>query len=70
MRTDDSEKIEKVRSRESQKAEERPRMIDGFCHYYRERLSPINPLSFTTQPRVALPIGDNQTLAVFSTLGL
>ncbi len=70
MRTDDSEKIEKIRSRERQKVEQQPRMIDGLCPYYRERLSPINPLSFTTQPRVALPVGDNQTIAVFSTLGL
>ena len=70
MRTDDSERIEEIRSQERQKVEQQPRFIDGLCPYYRERLSPMNPLSFSTQPRVALPVGDNQTLAVISTLGL
>jgi len=70
MRTKDSARIEETRSRERQKAEQQPRFIDGLCPYYRERLSPMNPLSFTTLPRVAQPIGDNLTLVVFSTLGL
>jgi len=70
MLTDESERMERIRMWERQKVEQLPGMVDGLCPYYRERLAPINPLSFTTQPRVTLPVGDNQTLAVFSTLGL
>ena len=70
MQTDESQRTERIRQRERQKAEQQPAAVDGFCPYYRESLQPMNPLSFTTQPRVALPIGDNGTLAVFSTLGL
>ena len=70
MQTDESQRVEVIRQRERQKVEQHPVFVDGFCPYHRERLLPVNPLSFTTPPRVALPVGDNGTLAVFSTLGL
>ncbi|MBN2209408.1 MAG: hypothetical protein JW759_08950 [Candidatus Coatesbacteria bacterium] len=70
MLTDESERIERIRMWERQKIEQLPEMADGLCPYYRERLAPLNPLSFTTQPRMTLPVGDNRIRAVFSTLAL
>ena len=70
MQTSEQRRIESIRSAQRQKQERMPRFIDGFCPYYRERLAPANPLSITTQPRISLTVGDNGTVAVFSTLGL
>jgi len=46
-----------------------PRFIDGACPYRREHLAPRNPLSFGTQLRAALPVGESMEVAVFSTMG-
>ena len=70
MHTDDSDAIERIRALERQKDELWPRDVDGLCPYYREHIMPRNPLWFTTSPRAGVPVGDNGTLAVFSTLGL
>ena len=70
VQTDDSKVIESLRARQRQEDELWPRYVNGLCPYYREHIMPRNPLWFTTSPRAAVPVGDNGTLAVFSTLGL
>lgn len=70
MQTTEQIRLARIRLAGRQRAQREPRFIDGHSPYYREQLIPTNPLSFTTRPRVAQPVGDNGALAVFSTQGL
>jgi len=70
MRTQLQQKIARTREAERSRRAELARIVDGLCPYFREEVEPRNPLSFGTHPRLAIPAGDNQTIAVSSRLGL
>ncbi|MBN1592239.1 MAG: hypothetical protein JW941_03195 [Candidatus Coatesbacteria bacterium] len=64
MLTDEARLIDEIRRKEKENNTSRPSFIDGLQPYCVENVRPVNPLSYTTRMRTAVPVGDNGTLVV------
>ena len=69
MKNEQQRLVERIRSVEQMRERSLPRYSDGFGPYFRESLAPRNPLSHGSQVRVAQPVGDNEVMVIFSTVG-